>query len=160
LVIIFQNAVSPEETVDLLEDAELTQYVMTPRVADWPTVAELIDSSERLLITLEAGAGPAWLAHAWDVFFDTPYSFSSADQFTCETNRGAPENGLHLLNHWLADPLPTPELSNLANSYALLSARVAECRSVGVFPNVVAVDFYDTGALFDVVAELNAESSQ
>ena len=160
LAIIFQNAISPEETVQILDNADLTRFVMTPRDSEWPTVAELIDQNERLLVTLESGAGPPWLPHAWDVFFDTPYSFSSADQFTCDTNRGSSENSLHLLNHWLADPLPTPPLGELANSYQQLSARVAECQSVGVFPNVVAVDFYDTGALFEVVAELNEEASE
>ena len=157
LVIIFQNAITPEETVEMLEAADLVRFAMTPRATDWPTVAELIDAGERMLVTLESGAGPPWLPHAWDVFFDSPYSFSSPDQFTCETNRGASDNSLHLLNHWLADPLPMPELGAEANTYEQLSARVASCRSVGVFPNVVAVDFYDTGALFDVVAELNAE---
>ena len=160
LAIIFQNAISADQTVEMLDAAGLTELVMTPPEGVWPTVGQLIDANERLLVTLEAGAGPEWLPHAWDVFFDTPYSFSSADEFTCETNRGAPENSLHLLNHWLADPLPTPPLAAQANAYELLSARVAECRGVGVFPNVVAVDFYDTGALFEVVAELNAESSQ
>lgn len=160
LVIIFQNGISPEETVEMLDAAQLTQYAMIPREADWPTAGELIDAGERLLMTLEFGAGPEWLPNAWDVFVDTPYSFSSPDEFTCEANRGSADNGLHLLNHWLSNPLPTPELGAIANTYEQLSARVEVCRSVGVFPNVVAVDFYATGALFEVVAELNAENAE
>ncbi len=160
IAIIFQNGISPEETAEMLELVELDSMLMQPREEAWPTLAELIDGGERILVTLESGSGGERLPNAWEVFFDTQYSFSDESQFNCAVNRGAADNSLHLLNHWLQDPLPLPELGARANAYETLRARVDECESEGVFPNLLAVDFYETGDLFEVVAELNAPDPQ
>jgi hypothetical protein len=160
IAIIFQNAISPAETVEMLELVGLDSMVMQPRTDGWPTLAELIDNGERILVTLESGSGPDWLPRAWDVFFDTQYSFSDESQFNCAVNRGSADNSLHLLNHWLQDPLPLPELGARANSYETLWARLEQCEAEGVFPNILAVDFYETGDLFQVVAELNAADAE
>lgn len=160
IAIIFQNAISPEQTVEMMEAAQLDSLVMQPRTGPWPTLAELIDNNERILVTLESGSGPDWLPRAWDVYFDTRYSFSEESQFNCAVNRGSGDNPLHLLNHWLQDPLPLPELGARANAYETLRARVDQCAEQDVFPNLIAVDFYETGDLFEIVAELNAPDAK
>ena len=60
------------------------------------------------------------------------------------------------MNHWLSgDPASQTEAGN-ANDRDVLMQRVELCRSEqDRVPNMIAVDFYSSGELFDVVDELN-----
>lgn len=123
----------------------------------WPTLYDMIVSGKRIVAGAEnEGTPPAWYHHFWDIAWDTPYSFAKPEDFNCSLNRGTKGNDLFLMNHWLSDPLSTPDRAKVANEYSLLSARAKQCQTEGgQIPNFVAVDFYDIGALFKVVNELN-----
>ena len=64
---------------------------------------------------------------------------------------------LYLLNHWITTPPASlPSSAAVVNTRDALLARIQECRRLrGRIPNLIAVDFYRTGDLLDVVAELN-----
>lgn len=150
-----------------LEDAGLGALAYThPAGAPWPTLAEMIASDHRFVVGLEQGGGqPAWLHHAWDIFWDTPYSFESASDFSCACNRGCPPPGesppskLFLVNHWLSNPLPVPAAAAQTNAFEVLHGRAATCADeAGQQPTLLAVDFYDDGDLFQVVDALNGTS--
>lgn len=98
-----------------------------------------------------AGPPADWYHHARDLF--TPYDFTSVDEFSCALSRGAPENPLFLLNHWLG-PLPSEDLAAEANALSVPGARASAC-AAGRAPTLVAVDHYEIGALFEVVDTLN-----
>jgi hypothetical protein len=117
----------------------------------------MIADDTRLLVTAESANPPdGWYRNAWDLFFDSPYTFKSVDEMNCELNRGDPANPLFLVNHWVADPMPSPEQAAISNTTEVLEDRIAECQEVwGRNPNLLAVDFYDQGALFDVTRHLN-----
>jgi hypothetical protein len=92
----------------------------------------------------------------WNIGWDTPYSFDSIEAFNCNENRGSSDNDLFLVNHWVSNPLSTEANAEEANAYDVLSSRVQTCEEEAEqIPNLVAVDFYDVGALFQVVDELN-----
>ena len=76
---------------------------------------------------------------------------------TCRPNRGPAGAPLFLVNHWITtDPVPLPSNAAKVNAYDPLLARMRECRRVRRhFPNLVAVDFYREGDLFQVVDTLN-----
>lgn len=137
-------------------------YTHTP-LATWPTLEAMIENNTRLVVTAESGAPPpAWFHHVWDVAWDTPYTFRSADEFTCELNRGARDNALFLINHWLGTELGLPSEAGAmtVNSYEELHARAQGCwDETNDVPNFVAVDFYEHGDLFDVVNDLNGVSA-
>ena len=138
----------------------LVDHVYTHAAGEaWPTLAEMIATDQRLVVTAEsAGPPPAWLHHVWDVAFDTPYSFDSADAFSCELNRGHADNDLFLLNHWVGNAfgLPSESGAEEVNLFEVLHGRAVECmEAADHIPNFVAVDFYEHGDLFEVVDALN-----
>lgn len=156
LVFILQDAITAEQTEGAFEDAGLADQAWTWDGGAMPTLGELIAADTRLVVSAEAsGPPPDWYHHAWDLFWDTPYDFSAADEFNCDLNRGAITNPLFLVNHWLG-PLPTEEAAAEVNATDVLGARVASCAAeAGRLPTLVAVDHYELGDLFDVVDGLN-----
>jgi hypothetical protein len=131
-----------------------------PVTAPFPTLRELIDDNQRLVVLTENSAtdpSVPWIHNAFDVLQETPFHFSNPSQFSCADHRGAPTNPLFLLNHWI-DTTPAPRPSNAAkvNAYDALLGRARECQKQrGLLPNVLAVDFYRTGDLMQVVDTLN-----
>jgi hypothetical protein len=125
----------------------------------WPTLGEMIDAGTRVVVTAENGEPPpAWFHHAWDLIWDTPYSFHSPDDFTCDANRGTAGEGLFLVNHWLSTDadLPDAMAAATANAETMLLGRAQQCAAQWEHPvNLLGVDFYDTGDLFAVVDALN-----
>jgi hypothetical protein len=158
LVLLLQDGVSAADTAASFSASGLSSYVHTQYDGEpWPTLAEMIASGGRVVVTAEVeGPPPPWYHHAWDLYSDTPYSFFSVGSFNCDLNRGQADNDLFLVNHWFSNPLSSSSNADTANAYSVLSQRVAECQSErGQIPNLVAVDFYDRGDLFRVVDELN-----
>lgn len=158
LTFIIQDDITPEQTEQVFKAAGLADMMYVHKAgAAWPTLYDMIVSGKRIVAGAEsASPPPAWYHHFWDFAWDTPYTFAKPEDFTCAPNRGTKGNDLFLVNHWLSDPLSTPDRAKIANEYGLLSSRVKQCKMEGgQLPNFVAVDFYDIGALFQVVDELN-----
>jgi len=67
------------------------------------------------------------------------------------------DNSLFLLNNWVETaPAPKPRNADVVNSRRWLLRRARACaRDRGLKPNLVAVDFYDSGDLFGAVDKLN-----
>ncbi|MEZ4383124.1 MAG: hypothetical protein R3A79_17485 [Nannocystaceae bacterium] len=159
IAIIFQDDVDPA-----LVDAEFAAAGLDALMWSWdggpmPTLRAMIEADARIVVGAEVeGPPPSWYHHAWDVFWDTPYSYMSADEFSCELSRGAADNPLFLVNHWVSDGFGLPTQSGAAevNAYDVLYARASQCRDEGgQMPTLVAVDFYEQGDLFAVVDALN-----
>lgn len=159
VLIIYQDDVDAALVESDFIDAGLDALVWTWDGGPMPTLGAMIDAGTRLVVTAEvAGPPPAWYHHAWDVFWDTPYTFHSAAEFTCDLNRGAVDNPLFLVNHWLSTDLdlPSEDGAKEVNAYAVLHARASECAAAaGRPPTLLAVDFYESGDLFAVVDALN-----
>ena len=138
-----------------------------PRGRDWPTLRELIERDERLLVMAENTAGAApWYQLAYErLTQETPFSFAGPAQLvdpqtlapSCRPNRGRPDAPLFLLNHWITtDPVPRPGNAEIVNAYEPLLRRARTCeRDRERNMNLVAVDFYERGDLFAVVDTLN-----
>ncbi|MEZ4451473.1 MAG: hypothetical protein R3B09_18530 [Nannocystaceae bacterium] len=159
IVIIYQDDVEPARIDEDFADAGLLDRVWTWDGGPMPTLGAMIDADTRLVITAEdAGPPPAWYHHAWDVFWDTPYTYHDPSEFTCAVNRGDPGNPLFLINHWLStdSDLPSEADAATANAYDALYARADGCRQeTGRQPTLLAIDFWETGDLFAVVDALN-----
>ena len=163
MILFFQDAVGSEGMTQAIESAGLKDLVYTHDPATgFPTMGEMIEANTRLIVSSEShGPPPAWYHYGWDLFFDTPYSFQSVNDFTCELNRGNANNPLFLMNHWVSDSfgLPSQEASATVNRFDILHARATQCwDEVGQIPNLVTVDFYATGDLIAVVNALNGVS--
>jgi hypothetical protein len=128
----------------------------------WPTLRELIDRDERVIVLAENRAGGApWIHHQPGVVQETPFLFRSVGALeastSCDPNRGGTAGSLLLINHWVdTPPAPRVTIARRVNAHDFLAARVARCREQrGMLPNLVSVDFYRQGDAAQVVDELN-----
>lgn len=162
LAFLIEDYVSPSDTAKVFDQTGLTALTYShPSGAPWPTLGELVDTDQRLVVMGQDGAPPpSWYLHLWDEAWDTPYSFKNVGEFSCDENRGSRSNALFLLNHWVENPLANNSLSAEANRYEVLLGRAQQCQmESGKFPNFIAVNHYATGDLFRVVDALNGVSS-
>jgi hypothetical protein len=168
VVVVNQDYVTPEDFVGAVRDAELEELVYRgPVSGTWPTLREMIDGNQRLVLLAENEAGAApWYHPVYDgITVETPYSFGTVDQLIgaaglevgCEPNRGRDGSPLFLVNHWVTtDPVPLPSHADRVNAYRPLLDRVRMCeRQRRHFPSLVAVNFYRRGDVFAVVDTLN-----
>jgi hypothetical protein len=160
-IVIQDEGVTPQDIAAQFENSGLMYFVYDqPLTGSLPTLREMIDSGGRVLVFAENVAGGTeypWYHDAFEFMQETPFSFGAPAEFSCTSNRGTPDAPLFLLNHWI-DTTPTPRPSNAAkvNSRSLLLRRAELCAAQrNLIPNLVAVDFYRTGDLFEVVDALN-----
>ena len=158
VLLLIEDAVGVSETEAVFEQSSLIErlFVM-PQDGSWPTLGEMVMEDQRVVVFAEnQGPPPSWYHHMWNWVYDTPYSFSDASEFSCDLNRGQADNALYLINHWIGNPLPDAQQAATVNTAEVLGARVALCaQQWGRLSNIVAVDFYDLGDLFEVVATQN-----
>lgn len=160
VTIIFENYITHAQTASAFEDSGLIDLVYAHEVGEpWPTLGTLIDAGTRLIVfqeRLPAEPEYPWLMYVWDHTWETPFSFSTPEDFVCDPNRGDPDSPLFLLNHFLTGLGGAPDLAEMVNYNPLFIERALQCEEQGnALPNFVAVDFYDIGDLFDVVDALN-----
>ena len=159
LLIVLEDYVTPQDIASAIESGGLARLVYRgPVTAPWPTLGELIESGQRVLVFLESGrAGVPWLRPAFESIQETPYSFHKTEEFSCRPNRGGTSGSLFQINHWI-ETTPTPKPSNAAivNAYEFLLHRAEQCENERQhLPNIIAVDFYHTGDLLKVARKLN-----
>jgi hypothetical protein len=169
LVAINQDYVTPQDFVGAVEKAGLDKLVYRGPTGpgQWPTLREMINSDQRLVLLAENHAGGAsWYHPAYDgITEETPFSFPGPAALTdparvpasCRPNRGREGSPLLLVNHWITtDPLPRPSNAEQVNAYEPLLHRLEECKRIRHhMPNLVAVDFYRRGDLMRAVDALN-----
>lgn len=161
IIVVQDEDVRPEDIVRAMAQSGLSERVYRgPVTGPWPTLGEMIERRQQVLLVAENRAGGApWLHPAFEVFQETPYDVRTAASFSCEPWRGGTRGTLFQLNHWITRvPAPRPSDAAIVNAYDFLMARARTCmRERHKLPNLLAVDFYRTGDLFAVVDELNRE---
>jgi hypothetical protein len=170
LVVINEDYVKPEDFVAAVKDAGLADLAYRgPTGESWPTLREMIESDQRLVLLAENEAGAApWYRPAYkSITEETPYEFKKVSDLTdpdglertCRPNRGPEGAPIFLMNHWIStDPLPLPSNAAKVNAREPLLRRARTCERVrDHLPNLLAVNFYRRGDLFGVVEEINRE---
>jgi hypothetical protein len=162
LLISVEDDVSPEDTEAVFRTSGLLDYVYRGALRPMPTLRALIEDGRRVVVMGEDDVGHVpWFRQQFDAVQETPYTF--ADLVTlkasaaCDPNRGAANNPLFLMNHWIeTSPAPRVTLARRANARDVLLARARACEKArGRTVNMVAVDLYREGDLFAVVDALN-----
>jgi hypothetical protein len=158
VTIIFEPYVEPALIRDALAAVGLDALLHTqPADAAWPTLRELIDAGDRLVVFTEhrGGAFP-WFHDVWAYAWDTHWEFYAPEEMHCGRNRGRAENGLFIFNHFLVTDDGAEQFARTLNVASFLLGRAEECkRSSGRHPNFVTVDYYDVGDVMAVVRTLN-----
>ncbi len=163
LVLSIQDDTGPADTAELVRESGLIDEVYRGRVAKpWPTLRQLIDRDERVLLLVEQGPpSEPWVHLQRSVAQETPYHFSTPAELaapaSCAPNRGGVEGSLFLVNHWVdTSPAPRVSIAKRVNARRFLEPRLRRCRARRrLLPNVVAVDFYREGDAQAVVDRLN-----
>jgi hypothetical protein len=172
VVVINQDeGVSPANIRRAFEQAGLLDLVYRGPLGPFPTLREMIDSNQRLVVMAENDAGDIpWYHLAYrNALQETPYRFRTTAALTdpsqvadsCRPNRGPSSAPLFLLNNWV-DTTPIPRASNAAvvNARQALLTRSRTCERIRHrLPNLVAVDFFRRGDVLGVVNALNGVGS-
>ena len=168
IVINQDEGVAPADIERAFAEAGLLDLVYRGPLGPFPTLRQMVDGNQRLVVMAEndAGTGIPWyrLAYA-HALQETPFRFTRAAQLTdpaelatsCRPNRGPSSAPLFLVNNWVdTTPVPRPSLAAIVNDRGALLRRVQECRRLRQrLPNLVAVDFYGRGDVLGVVDTLN-----
>ena len=160
VTIIFENYVSGSDLEQIFIESGLLSYTHTQiQGQTWPTLRQMIQSKKRLVVFKEfEDEGPAWDMLVWKYAVETPYSYTSIDQFTCEFNRGRPENSLYILNQFITVALFRRTANESANQFDNLMHRAHQCfEEKQKIPNFLTVDFYSTGDLLIAARKLNED---
>lgn len=158
VTLVIQDAITPADTADAFASAGLQRYLYTPLDdGGWPTLGELIDRSERLVVFAEEeGPPPPWYLPAFDEMQETPYLFTDPDELSCGANRGPADASLLLMNHWITRAAPDRTDAVVINSHEAIVQRARECEEVrGQLPDFIAVNFYGIGETIEAVDSLN-----
>lgn len=165
VVMSIEDATTPEDTIAALEAGGLGPFIYRgPNGPPWPTLREMIESDQRLLIMAERDGGdPPWYRRQFAISKETPFSFDKPEELearaSCQPNRGNEDASFFLLNHWVdTSPAPRPTNAKVVNEKEFLLERIRRCERVrGMVPNIIAVDFFGQGDVVDLVRELNEE---
>jgi hypothetical protein len=165
LVIVVQDeSVAAQDIERCFRESGLIDFVYRgPARPPWPTLREMVDSDQRVLVLAENDTtGVDWYHPAFAVLQETPFTFHQPSEFSNRPNRGGTGGSLYLMNHWIeSTPIPKPSNAEIVNARDVLLQRIrAFRRERGRLPNLVAVDFYGVGDLVAVVRELNESAAE
>jgi len=163
VIMVVEDYVAPEDLAAAFEASGLADFVYRGQAPPWPTLGQLVAARTNLLLFIESGRpGVAWLRPAFGDIQETPYSFPTPADFSCTPNRGGTAGALLQVNHWIeTTPAPQPANAAIVNARDVLLPRLERCaRERGRPVNIVAVDFYRSGDLLAVVAELNEAAAR
>jgi hypothetical protein len=159
LVIVFvEDHVPAAAVAGVFREVGLDRMALTHRPGEtWPTLAEMIERNQRILIMAERdGSGPDWYHAGFELTQETPYSFRSPEDLSCEPNRGLAESPIFQLNHWIERVTPSPADAENLNRYGFLLRRALQCQTErSRTPNLLAVNFYELGDVVRVADTLN-----
>jgi hypothetical protein len=170
IVINQDEGVAPADIERAFAQAGLRDLVYRGPFGPFPTLREMIDSGQRLVVMAENQADDiSWYPLAYsNALQETPFTFKSAAELTdasqladsCRSNRGPTSAPLFLVNNWVdTTPIPRASLAAVVNAHSALLRRTETCRRVRHrLPNLVAVDFYKQGDVRGVVRVLNGLS--
>ena len=158
VTLILESYLSHSLTAAAFDAAGLTPYAYVHDGGAWPTLGQMIDAGSRLVVLQDVAVNPAypWLMNVWTHAFETHFSASVPEDFSCADNRGTPGSDLFIFNHFLTDVFGSPALAEQVNHNPLLQERIAECELThGAIANFVTVDFVDIGDVLTTIDELN-----
>jgi hypothetical protein len=167
LVIVNEDYVKPADYVAEVKDAGLEPFVYKGSTTNWPTLGQMVESNQRLVLLAENnGGGAPWYHPAYEgILQETPYTFTDPAQLndpsrvgaSCVPNRGGRKGSLFLLNNFVTSgPSPRPSVAEQVNSFQPLLYRARHCEQMrNALPNVLAVDFASTGDVVRVANALN-----
>ena len=153
-----------------MERTGLLDYVYQGEPGPWPTLAEMIESRQQIVMLADRDAkgDPPWYHPTYEgIMQETPFTFRQTRELirpeywpaSCQPNRGGSTGALFLMNHWSPPIQPRePDLPKAArvNASDVIVGRAQACAEIrGQLPSVVAVDQFTAGDVLKAVRRLN-----
>ena len=161
ITLLIENAITTEDTEAAFEASGAAEYLYSgDPTGDWPTLGEMIEAGQRLVVFAETGGPPpAWYHSFTDLFQDTEYHVTSVADMTCDLKRGRPDAPLFLLNNWIQREAPDRADAAEVNQRAFIVDLARRCGvDRGRLPNFIAVNFFTIGDVLGAVDDLNGVS--
>ena len=161
LVISIEDQVAPALVADAFRRSGLLDFVWTGPVEPVPTLGEMVDRDQRVLVFGEEDtAGVSWYHDQFTYVRDTPYDLPSAAALLspagCTIGRGTAASPFLLINQFVAGDPPLPRPARTVNQQDAILAHARECRSaLGGLPGLIAVDFWRQGDVVGAARALN-----
>ncbi|HMJ02518.1 MAG TPA: hypothetical protein VK506_06230 [Conexibacter sp.] len=161
LVISVEDQVTAQQAAAVFERSGLLDYVWKGPVRPVPTLGEMVEAGERVLVVGEEDTeGVPWYHAQFTYVRDTPYDLPSADALLsprgCTIGRGTDASPFLLMNQFVSGDPPLPRPARIVNRRAAILAHARECRrSLGGLPGLIAVDFWEQGDVVGASRELN-----
>lgn len=163
IVIVFEAHAPADRVEEGFVESGLDRYLHVPDAPPsagyaWPTLRELVSANERVIVfTDDRDAPQPWHLYSYDWAWENPYAADTPADLSCREDRGDRDRSLWIFNHFLTNPVASPELAEMINHDPFFTERVSGCRADagGDLPNFVTVDFYDLGDVLSVVDALN-----
>ncbi len=158
LTLIFEDYLGFEKTAAAFTESGLAQRVYHHDAEiGWPTLRDMIAADRRVVVLSDTGADDdGWYLRLFDHCFETDWANKKPEDFSCDDNRGDPDNALFILNHFLTNPLASSTLAEQVNHNPFFQERAQSCRDrYSRILNFVTVDFYDIGDVLAVTDSLN-----
>lgn len=164
VTIILECNVSANDIASEMSTAGLNNYLFFKQSGQpWPLIQDMINDNKRLVVFSDvddASTSQGWYHYMWDYMVETHYSVNDPQDFTEDYNRGDSLNDLFIFNHFVTDAtigVGSEGDAQIVNDYTFLMNRiVTHYEHHGKFANFVTLDFYDQGAGWSVVQDLNA----
>ena len=154
VVIFVQDMTAPADTAQALLSGLAELAYVHQWGAPLPTLDEMVASNRRLFVMVEEDAGEVAFFHDGFTYTqETPFNFRSADEFSCEANRGSPTSPLFQVNHFIT---PAFGRNGTVNEVDVLLPRLRACEEErDRLPNLVVIDFWEAGDALAAVDQLN-----
>ena len=162
LTLILESYAPAAEVAAIFEAEGLSALAHTQVPGEpWPRLEELIEADRRLVVFTDAAdGGPDWMHDVWAHAFETHFSVTFAEDFTCEPNRGDPAHALFILNHFLSTPFADLNAASEVNAPDFVLERALSCwEAHDTRPNFITVDFVAQGDVMSAVDDVNQRSS-
>ena len=126
-----------------------------------PTLGDLVTANTRLVVLAEDDGGERpWYLPAFSFVQDTPLGAETPAELRCARYRGDADSPLLLVNHWVP-PFPPLASRNDRIGGAFLEERLKRCeRERRLFPNLIAVDFYERSGVVEIARQLNSRAAR
>ena len=159
VTLMIQDSIDPVDAEAAFRDAGLDGLLYDGSSdGAWPTLGELIDRHQRLIVFSEQHGSPASLvpervrAHPGHAVRRPIGGAAHA----AHASRGPRDAPLLLLNNWVEREAPDRAQAAIVNARSFIVDRARRCaRERGQLPNFIAVSFYGIGDVMGAVDELN-----
>jgi hypothetical protein len=161
LVISIEDQVAPALVADAFRRSGLLDFVWTGPVRPVPTLGEMVDRDQRVLVFGEEDThGVGWYHDQFTYVRDTPYDLPSAAAVLspegCTIGRGTTASPFLLINQFVSGDPPRLGPTRTVNQRDAILAHARECKTaLGGLPGLIAVDFWQQGDVVGAARELN-----